>query len=101
MGVETHTLRDPKRVQKRHSAVKAELLRARRNFGSRVTAVRPSAPQAKQCEMTYFGLYGSLQPLFNLMIDMSMLWSIDNCQKWVSANQPVSNDQTAGSSFNL
>ena len=39
--------------------------------------------------------------MFNLMIDMSMIWSTDSCQKRVSADQPVSNDQIAGSGFNL
>ena len=52
-----------------------------------------------QCEMAFFSLSGSLQPTFNLMIDVHVMviWQLSErgiC--W-----PVAHDRAAGSSFNL
>ena len=52
-----------------------------------------------QCEMTFFSLSGSLQPTFNLMIDVHVMVNWQLSEK--SICWPVAHDRAAGSSFNF
>ena len=52
-----------------------------------------------QCEMTLFSLSGSLQPTFNLMIDVHVMVNWQLSEKGIC--WPVAHDRATGSSFNF
>ena len=62
--------------------------------------VRPSVRASdNQCEMTLFSLSGSLQPTFNLMIDVHVMVNWQLSEKGIC--WPVAHDRATGSSFNF